>query len=659
MKRFNYLACFLITCMPMHKAGATDTLRLQSPSGKISLQVWMAKQLMYSVKYEDRMIIAPSAIDMLLSNGRALSINNPVRSSSVKKISSDIISPVPEKRKTIRDVYNELSIRFKQPFGVEFRAYDDGIAYRISTAFKDSIIVRDEVAEFNFPENPAMYFPEIPYQDNTDMFMTSFEHTYSHKRISEFPTQSITYTPVLITPESDPKIAITESDLESYPGMFLTGTAKGMKAVFAHYPLEEKIAWDLYSQARVSKRADYIAQTKGTRTYPWRVMIIAAEDRDLPSSDIVYRLGSPSRLKDVSWIHPGTITDEWIIDLNLFNIPFKSGRNTDSYKYYIDFANRFGYDRIMMDAGWSDNNDLLKVVPEINMDTLLAYAKQKNVKIALWTLALTLNRQLDSALDQFKKWGIDFIMTDFIDRDDQKAVDFHYKVAKACSDRNIMIMFHGSYPPKGFNRTFPNAVAREAVLGSEYNIWSTKVSPAHDVLLAYTRMLAGYLDYEPGLLINANQKSFRNIEGYVMSPGTRAHQASMLVIYDNPMQFFSGNPSQGWTEPRYMELIANIPTIWDETKVLEGKVGEFIVTARRDKEDWYVGGMTDWTARDLNISFDFLDDGEYNAVLCKDGVNADRYASDYILENLTVNRNSQQKIHLAEGGGFLMTIKKK
>lgn len=640
------------------KAICADTLKVSSPSGKITVKVWPGKQLSYMILHDNKTIMETSVIDFLPETQSALSSNMSIRSVNVKRISEQIVSPVPEKRKIIPDVYNQLTVVFKQPYKVEFRVYDDGAAYRISTSFKDSLIIKNEVAEFRFPGTPSAYFPEIPARDNHDQFHTSFEHTYSFKKIDSFPAASITYSPLLIVPESNPKIAITESDLEEYPGMFFKSTGSSLKAVFAGYPVEEKALMAQYSQIRVAKRGDYIARTKGTRSFPWRVFIIAEEDKQLPSNDIVYRLASSSKVTDVSWVKPGNITDEWIIDVNLFNVPFRAGRNTASYKYYIDFAHRFGIDMIMMDAGWSDNNDLFKVVPEISMDTLVAYAKQKGVKIAMWTLAMTLDRQRDSALDQFNKWGVDFIMTDFIDRDDQKSVQLHHRIAKACADHRIMVMFHGSYPPKGFSRTYPNAVAREAVLGSEYNIWSKDVTPGHDVLLAFTRMLAGPLDYEPGLLLNATPKSFHNAEGYVMGPGTRCHQLAMYAVYDSPIQFFSGNPSQGFMEPDFMELLGNIPTLWDETIILDARVGEYIVTARKKGNDWYIGGMTDWTPRDIEITFDFLAEGTYNATICKDGINADRYASDYAVGTSQIKKGDKLKIHLAPGGGFLVRVLK-
>lgn len=643
-------------CVPAFTQAA-DTLTVCSPSGKICVQAWVNTQLHYRVLLNGQPILDPSDIDFIPVTQPALSANSKIKSTRKSEVRETLEVPVPEKRSLIRDHYNLLSIRFRQPYELQFRVYDDGLAYRILTTFKDSLVVKQEIARYNFPGNPSGYFPEIPKAGNEDPFKTSFEDLYTFKKIQAFPNSSICYSPLLIIPEANHRMALTESDLEDYPGMFFTGTGKAsLEGVFAGYPVRDSTINALYSQVRVAEHGNFIARTKGTRSFPWRILMIAEHDRELPGNDLVYRLGAPSRVAETSWIRPGNITDEWIIDVNLFNVPFKSGRNTESYKYYIDFAHRFGFDRIMMDAGWSDNNDLFRINPDINMDSLVAYAKQKGVKIAMWTLAMTLDRQLDAALDQFNRWGVDFIMTDFIDRDDQVSVNFHHRIAKACAEKKIMIMFHGTYPPKGFNRTWPNAITREAVLGSEYNIWSEKVSPDHDVLLPYTRMLAGSMDYEPGALNNANKKSFRMIEGIVYSQGTRAHQAAMPIVYDNPMQFFSGNPSQGWQEPKYMELIGSLPTTWNETKILDGKIGEYIVTARQHDHDWYVGAMTGWQERDLELQLDFLAPGQYKAVICRDGVNADHYAADYILEEKLVQPGDQLHIHLAPGGGFLLKL---
>ena len=293
------------------------------------------------------------------------------------------------------------------------------------------------------------------------------------------------------------------------------------------------------------------------------------------------------------------------------------------------------------------------------MDEIAAYAKEKNIKLSMWTLAMTLAKQLEPALQQFNKWGVDFIMTDFMDRDDQEMVRFYYRISEACAQHKIMIMYHGAFKPAGFNRTYPNAITREGVLGSEYNIWSDKPTPEHNLLLPFIRMTSGPMDYEPGILDNATAKTFRPIGDKVMSLGTRCHQAAMFVVYESPIQIFAGNPSQGLLEPSFMELLGSIPTTWDTTIVLDGKVGDYIVTARKKGNDWFVGAMTDWTARELTIDLSFLDEGNYEAVICEDGVNADRYASDYKLTTRTITKADAVSIKMAPGGGYLLRLQKK
>ncbi len=655
MKRTFLAAVCFITCLHCR---ATDTLRVYSPTANICIQVWMDQQLNYQVLLNYTPVITPSVIDLQLDNNRSIGAQNAIKSSFIKKFADEIVAPVPEKRKRIPDLYNLLSISFKKPFKVEFRAYDDGIAYRIITSYKDSIYVQNEIAKMTFAGKPSAWFPEVKKRDNADIFHTSFEEEYPLRKLDSIPAGTIGYSPILVSLESGVKIGVTESDLEDYPGMFIGGTGSStLQGVYAPAPLAERSTGGLYPEWEVTQRAPYLAKTAGTRSFPWRAFLIATQDKELPGNDLVYRLAPPSRIGDASWVTPGNLTDEWIIDINLFNVPFRAGLNTASYKYYIDFAKRFGFDRIMMDAGWSDNNDLFKINPDINMDTLVAYAKEQGIKLSMWTLSMTLDRQLDSALAQFDKWGVNFIMTDFIDRDDQKTVNFFHRIARACADHKIMIMFHGAFPPKGFNRTYPNAVAREGVLGSEFNTWSNRITPGHDVTLAYTRMLAGGFDYEPGLLNNATEKGTRPVAGVTTSPGTRSHQLSMFVVYDSPMQIFSGNPSEGMREPEFMELLGNLPTAWDETIILDGKVGEYIVTARKKGNDWFVAGMSDWTPRDVTIKMDFLGAGNYKATICKDGINADRYAADYVIQkNIPVKNNDELKLHMAPGGGFLIRL---
>lgn len=641
------------------KTDAADSLSVVSPDKSIRLTVTAKNQISYTVSVDGKIILEPSSIDLVLSDGKKISDGAVIKSSGIRTVNEVIVSPVPYKRKNIPDNYNELTIRLKNSFNIIFRVYNDGVAYRIATQFKDSITVKNETALFKFSQASRIIAPMMVQRENQDKYHTSFEELYQNKPMDSLQEKDMMFSPALID-EGNIKIAVTESDLDEYPGMFLKGTGLfGLQSDFAPYPVEERIAEGDYPARIVTKRADFIARIAGKRNLPWRVLMIAREDKQLPANDIVYRLAAPSAIKDVSWIRPGKCTDEWIIDVNLFNVPFKTGVNTASYKYYIDFAKRFGFDRIMMDAGWSDAKDLFKINPNINMDTITAYAKEKGIKISMWTLSLTLDRQLEPALDQFSKWGVDFIMTDFIDRDDQPTVNFYKRITEACARHQLMIMFHGAYPTKGFDRTYPNNITREGVLGSEYNAWSDKPTPEHDLTLPFTRMLAGPLDYEPGILDNATKVQFKPIWGKVMSQGTRCHQLSMFIVYDNPLQIFSGNPSQGFMEPAFMEFLGSFPTSWDTTMIIDAKVSDYIITARKKGDDWFIAGMTDWTARSFDIPLDFIIAGNYEATLCADGINAERYPSDYTITTMQVKNIDKVHVSMAPGGGFVMRLRRK
>ena len=633
---------------------------LYSPDKTLAVQIDLNGGLSYSVSLDHQTILSRGMIDLDLHADGKLSDDLEAASSSLSSVNEIITQPFSDNRKRIPNIYNQLTIHFPHHFVVIFRAYNDGVAYRIVTNFADSITVEKETATFQFPASSHVYAPLIQKRDSLDIFHTSFEEPYQYKDVDSLTATDVMFSPALISTPGGIKIGLTESDLDDYPGMFLQGThGNALEGAFAPVPLKEKITGDQYPEMVVTRRAGYIARTQGSRNFPWRVLIIARKDKELPANDLVYRLAAPSRIKDLSWIHPGKGTDEWIIDVNLFNVPFKSGVNTASYKYYIDFARRFGFNRIMMDAGWSDPRDLFKINPDIDMDSIAAYAKLGGIHLSMWTLAMTLSRQLIPAIAQFKKWGVDFIMTDFIDRDDQPTVDFYKRVTAACAKAHLMIMFHGAFPPKGFNRTWPNNITREGVLGSEYNAWSDKATPEHNVTIPFTRMLAGPLDYEPGLLDNATRAQFRPIWGKVMSQGTRCQQMAMFIVYDDPMPIFSGNPSQGYREPQFMQLLGSLPTTWDTTRILEASVAQYIVTARKKGDDWYLGAMTNWQPRDVILPLNFLGSGQYDATICEDGVNADRYPSDYRILHQGMVAGDSLRIHMAPGGGFLVVLKPK
>ena len=647
---------YILSLLLAFNAIAQQSYSLYSPDSTIRLEIKTKEKLSWLLYSGKELLTQSTDVDLRLRDQKKLSGKMIVSSHRYTRSNETIIVPIPYRRKMIADKYNQLELIFKEPFSIQFRLYNDGVAYRIGTKFKDSIIIEKENALFEVEANAAIWFAHIDKRQNVDRFHTSFEAIYAKQNLSAISDTMLTYAPVTVSLTNGYHLAISDAGLFDYPGMFLQKKGDGLQGVFAPFATKEKLMEGEFPQYVVTERADYIAKTKGTRMLPWRAVLIAKKDIDLPTNDLLYILGDRSQVDDVSWIKYGKGTDEWITGINLFNIPFKAGLNTVTYKYYIDFAKRFGFDQVMLDAGWSDVKDLFKINPDIDMNGLLAYAKENNIRLMLWTLCSTLDKQLDSALKQFNKWGIASIMTDFMDRDDQKMVNFYHRIAKACAENKISIMFHGAFPPKGFNRTWPNAITQEGVLGAEWNIWSELATPDHNVAIAYTRMLAGPLDYEPGLLLNAQKDQFRPIGKNPMSIGTRCHQLAMFAVYDSPLQIFSGNISQGLKEPEFMQLLGNIPTTWDETKILQGKVGEYIVTARKKGNDWYIAALNNSVPRDITMQLDFLIDGNYKTTICKDGLNAHNYGADYELVEKTFQKNEPVTIHLAPGGGFIIRL---
>ena len=647
---------YVFSLLPSLNVIAQKSYSLYSPDSSIRLEIRTKEKLSWHLYSGKELLIQSPDVDLQLKDQKKLSDKLIVTSHRYTKTNETIIVPVPYRRKAISDKYNQLELIFKEPFSIQFRLYNDGMAYRLGTRFKDSVIIENENALFEVDGNSAVWFAHMDKRQHVDRFHTSFEAIYAKQELSAIPDTMLTYAPATISLPNGYHLAISDAALLDYPGMFLQKKNNGLQGVFAPFPAKEKLMEGEFPQYVVTERADYIAKIKGTRLLPWRAVLVAKKDIDLPANDLLYVLGDRSQINDVSWIKYGKGTDEWITGINLFNIPFKAGLNTATYKYYIDFAKRFGLDQVMLDAGWSDVKDLFKINPDIDMNELVAYANKNNIRLMLWTLCYTLEKQLDSALKQFNKWGIASIMTDFMDRDDQRMVNFYHRIAKACAENKISIMFHGAFPPKGFNRTWPNAITQEGVLGAEWNIWSELATPDHNVAIAYTRMLAGPLDYEPGLLLNAQKDQFRPIGKNPMSIGTRCHQLAMFAVYDSPLQIFSGNISQGLKEPEFMQLLGSIPTTWDETKILQGKIGEYIVTARKKGDDWYISALNNSVPRDITLPLDFLDDGNYKTTICKDGLNAHNYGADYELIERTFQKNESVTIHLAPGGGFVIRL---
>ncbi|MGE5395413.1 MAG: glycoside hydrolase family 97 protein [Candidatus Saccharibacteria bacterium] len=661
----NYLTRLLLIVVALigifSLKGTAKNYELASPDQHIRITVTVSESISWSVSYDNKELLLPSNVSMTLKGGQTVGLNSRVIQSRISSINKKIIPVVKEKRAEIPDHYNELVLKLKDQFELQFRAYDDGVAYRFAVLKPGDLTVVNELAQFNFPASSLIYYPQVSVRADADRFHTSFEENYTRALMDTLPKDMFAFSPVLISPQGLPKILITESDVNDYPGMFLEkGSNTGLQGSFAPYPLKEVVGGGEFKQKLVTERASYIAQTKGMRSFPWRVMMIAPSDADMLINDLVYRLAPAPAFNDTGWIKPGKSTEEWITNLNLYGVDFKAGLNTATYKYYIDFANRFGFQYVMLDAGWSDPNDLLKITPGMDMEEITRYAKEKRIGLILWTQALTLDRQMTEAMEQFKKWDIKIVMTDFIDRDDQLAVNFYHRFARECAKNKFMCMIHGAPKPAGFSRTYPHMLAREGVLGSEYNAWSSRVNPEHDMLLPFIRMAGGPMDYEPGILQNAS-KEFKVKMGMerVIAQGTRMHQVAMFLIYESPLQLFSGNLSDAVREPELMTFLGKIPTVWDETRILKAEVGNYILEARRLGDQWFIGAMNAWQAQDFTITPDFLGEGTFTMETASDGINAERNPHDYALKQSEITAKSPLTIHLAPGGGYVARISKK
>lgn len=657
MKHLKSVFCFLSLIFFIGQTKAQN-YEIKSPDHSIKVSVETGKSLSYSVKYNDRLLVLPSGISLSAQPDLNIGKDLIVSDTKTRFVNKTIIPVVKEKRAVIPDVYNELIIRFRNHSGIQFRVYDDGLAYRFVSDRPGELIITDEQADFNFPEGTISWYPQVNKRADADIFHTSFEELYIKVSTDTLPDNMFAYSPVILQTPGLPKVILTESDIKDYPGMFLVkGTTNGLKGKFAPYPLKEISSEGGFRQNLVVERAPYIARTKGPRAFPWRIIAIAPTDASILTNDIVYRLAPDPDFSDFSWIKPGRSTEEWLTGLNLRDVDFEAGLNTKTYKYYIDFSARFGFEYVMLDAGWSDVNDLFKITPGMDMEEITRYAKEKGIGLILWTQALTIQRQMDDALKQFKKWDIKIVMTDFIDRDDQVAINFLHHFASECARYRFMCMIHGAPKPAGFTRTFPNMLTREGLLGSEYNAWSSKATPEHDLMLPFIRMFSGPMDYEPGILQNATKDQTVKM-GFekVIAQGTRMHQLAMFVIYDSPLQFFAGNLSDAIREPELMKFLGSIPTVWDETKVFDAQLGKYISEVRRNGENWYIAAMNDWTPKEFSIPLSFLQEGTFTIEIASDGKNAARNPEDYKLTLKEVTAKDSVKVKLAPGGGYVARI---
>ena len=638
------------------KAQKGKTFELRSKDGNIVLKLEAGSRLQWSVQHKGEQIIAPSPVSMNI--GGEILPADITSLGSLKPVNiSRTFNPVNYKKAVITDEYTEVTFNFKKDLGIVFRVYNDAVAYRFFTKKQGEIIINNEEANFNFTADHKAFIPYMWEYRDGKIFNCSFESLYTEQKISQFRKDSLAFLPLLVDLGNGKKAVILEADLEDYPGMFLNinQTRQGFMGVYAPYPLEEV-------QKNLNlipvKRADYIAKTSGTRNFPWRVVVISENDKDLLNQDIVQKLAAPPRFTDFSWIEPGQVSWDWWNANNISHVDFRAGMNTATYKYFIDFAaaNKIRY--IILDAGWSQKGDLTRSIPAISLQEIVDYGKQKGVGVVLWASWQEILKQMDVFFPFCEKLGVKGLKIDFIDRDDQVAVASTYRIAEKAAQYHLMVDYHGIYKPAGLQRTYPNVVGYEGVKGMENVKWANEDVPRYDVTIPYIRMMAGLMDYTPGAMRNSSRANFRPINSSPMSQGTRCHQLAMYIMYESPFQMLSDNPTIYMKEQECTDFIVSVPVTFDETVALDGKVGEYTALARKKGTTWYACAMTNWTPRELTIDLSFLGDGNYQAIIFRDGINADRDATDYKKETINVTSKDKLQVKLMNGGGWAARFNK-
>lgn len=639
--------------------------RLQSPSGKITAEIDCGDELDYSVNYDGREVLAKSPISMTLGDGTVRGPKARV-SKAVRRSNESVVESPFSQSATMSDSYNALTLQMKGDWSVEFRAYDDGVAYRFASTRKKPYEIVSEQAEFNFP---ADYTASVPYvrtgtdDDMQSQFFNSFENLYTVTPLSSLNPRRLAFLPLSVD-AGGVTVAITETDLNDYPGLYLYNPDGTHSLKGKHAPYPTKIVDGGYNNIEgvVTETAGYIARVDGARSFPWRIIVVG-DDKTVASSNLSYLLAEPSRIADTSWIKPGKVAWDWWNSWNITGVDFEAGINTPTYKHYIDFASDNGIEYVILDDGWAagKGEDLFILNPDIDLKEIIAYASGKNVGIILWAGYRAFERDLEKVCRHYSEMGVKGFKVDFEDRDDQLMTAFNHRAAETAARYHLVLDLHGSYKPAGINRTWPNVLNVEGVNGLENVKWTELADfdiIQYDTMLPFLRQLAGPMDYTQGAMVNAARHNFRPIHNQPMAPGTRAHQLALYMILYSPLNMLCDSPTNYRREQECTDFIAAVPTVWDETIVLDGKAGEYIVTARRKGSDWFIGGITNWTPRDLSVDLAPLNlAGTAQMELFTDGANAHRNGNDYRRETSAVASAGTLNVHLAPGGGFAAHIR--
>lgn len=637
-------------------AARAASYSLSSPDGKLKVEVNAGGRLTFQLWKGGKAVTDRSDIGMTLYDGTVIG-TKVTGKPETKSTTEKIVAPMYRQRE-FSVAYNQMTLPLNGRFGVVFRAYDSGVAYRFFTTRKGTVTVKDETVRLRFAQNDTAW---LAYSTNDKKPMAmAFQNIYDKTPLTG-AKDKIAFLPATVQTDGV-KVTLLEAELRAYPGMYVKAdtTANALYGVFAPYPAR----MDYYPWRRqmyVAEPTDFIARSTGARQYPWRILTVTEKDTEMPVNNLVYALSEPNRIGDTSWIRPGKVAWDWWNDWNLKGVPFKAGINTETYKYYIDFAshNHLGY--IILDEGWYDSKegDIMHAVKDIDLPALIAYGKERKVDIILWAVFNVLDEHLEEALTKYSKMGVKGFKIDFLDRDDQTATEMAYRIAEAAAKHHLVLDFHGYYKPTGMSRTYPNILNYEGVFGMEEARWTKKENnmPLYDVTFPYIRGMAGQVDFTPGAMSNGTLYNWTAIYTKPMSMGTRCHQLACYIVQDSPLTMLCDAPTNYEREQECTDMIASIPVTFDRTVIPQGEMGKYIVTARQKGDNWYVGAQAGWDGRDICLPLDFLAPGKsYRATIFRDGINADHNAEDYVREVKTVDRQSTLEIRLASGGGCVIKI---
>lgn len=637
-------------------AGFTQTAyNLSSPNGALQIAVETTPNLSWRLNLRGQPLLNTAAIALEIEGAGILGQQVKVRSTEKRTVNEVQRPPVHQKSAEIPERYNELTLHCDGDWGVRFRAYDEGVAYCFFTRFKnrEPVTVVNETYHVQMANGKTVFFPE------EESFYSHNERVCIPYAPADLNETKLASLPALLAAENGVKVLLTETDLQDYPGLWLRGAfGAKLRGVFPQYPKYTLETSD--RDIKVTDREPFLARTSGQRSYPWRLFLVAERDADLLTNQMPWLLAEPSRLTETGWIRPGKVAWDWWNNLNITGVDFHAGINTATYKHFVDFAAENGLNYIILDEGWSNPGDLLAVPPGLNMDELATYARSKNVGLILWVTWTSIDKQFDALLPNLKKWDVKGLKIDFMQRDDQPAVNYYWKMAEKAAANRLTLDFHGAHKPAGLHRTWPNVLSFEGVYGLEQSKWDKdkRIDPEHNVTLPFIRMVAGPMDYTPGAMLNYQRDDWSPAFNRPASLGTRCHELAKYVVFESPLQMLADSPSNYRKEPECLRFLAHVPATWEKTVALDGSVGDYVAVARLGSDNlWYIGAMTDWDARRLFLKLDFLPAGDFEMEFYEDGINANRNAQDFRRDVKRVKNSDQLKIDLAPGGGFVAVLR--